>query len=173
MPRLTIHSLFCALRPPPAVARDLWAEFGWLRRGDDRVEPERMHVTLAPLGAWRHHPERAIAHARSACARVTASAFRVVFDDLIVGDRILLRPSEPIPALCRFRTRLMRGLAETGLRAPRARTFSPHLTTSYRTVTEARPFLIPVSWVVTEFVLIESLIGERTQIERGRWPLIN
>ena len=81
-------TLFCALRPPPEVAGELWSDFAWLPPGDDRVEPERQHVTLIGLGAWDNHPEEAIVRARSACALLAAAPFRVVFDELIV-DRFM------------------------------------------------------------------------------------
>ena len=45
-------TLFCALRPPPEVAGELWSDFAWFPPGDDRVEPERQHVTLIGLGAF-------------------------------------------------------------------------------------------------------------------------
>ena len=57
-------TLFCALRPPPEVAGELWSDFAWLPPGDDRVEPERQHVTLIGLGAWDNHPEEAIVRDR-------------------------------------------------------------------------------------------------------------
>lgn len=167
------HSLFCALRPPRGLAQYLWEEFAWLQRGDDRVEPERMHVTLAPLGIWPCHPASVVELVLAICASVQASAFRVVFDDLIVSDRVLLKPSEAIPALCRFQKLLLENLAGAGLRAPKGSAFSPHMTTSYRARAAGPSFIVPASWTVRDFVLIESLIGKRKQIERGRWRLAN
>lgn len=172
MPALqSLHSLFCALRPPPDLAHDLWEQFDWLQPGEDRVEPERFHVTLVPLGAWRHPPEHVIARAREVCASLEASPFRLVFDDLIVGDRILLKSTEAVPALDRFQRQLMGGLADAGLIGRKLRAPRPHMTASYRTRTRGGACLTPVSWRVGDFVLIESLIGKRTQIERGRWRL--
>jgi RNA 2',3'-cyclic 3'-phosphodiesterase len=166
-----IHSLFCALRPPKDLARDLWEEFDWLGARDDRVEPERFHVTLVRLGAWPHHPDSVIARAQGVCASLDATAFRIVLDNLIVGDRVLLKPSEAVPALDRFQRRLAGELAKAGLVRARGCRFNPHMTASYRTRAHGDVFLPPVSWMVREFVLIESLIGHRRQIERGRWGL--
>ena len=165
------HSLFCGLRPPGDLARDLWDEFDWLRPGDDRVEPERFHITLVRLGVWPHHPENVIEQARSVCASLEAAAFRIVLDNLIVGDRVLLKPSEAVPALDRFQQQLAGELAKAGLVRPRGCVFNPHMTASYRTRNRSETFMPPVSWTVREFVLIESLIGRRTQIEQGRWML--
>lgn len=166
-----LHSLFCALRPPAELARELWDEFAWLRADEDRVEPERLHVTLAPLGVWRQRPDALIERARSACASLEVQCFRVVFDEVVVGDRLLLKPSEAVPALDRFHHALTRRLSEAGLPFARSHRFSPHLTASYRLRNGGRIFVPPVSWMVREFVLIESLIGRRTQIDRGRWAL--
>jgi 2'-5' RNA ligase len=165
------HSLFCALRPPPDVASDLWDDFAWLPPEDDRVEPERQHVTLLAIGAWPAHPAETVRRVRGVCAALVAPSFRVVFDHLIVADRILLKPSEPVPALARFQIRLASSLAHAGLVAPGQYRFSPHLTLSYRTRAREPIFLPPVSWPVRDFVLLESLVGQRTQIERGRWRL--
>ena len=164
-------TLFCALRPPPEVAGELWSDFAWLPPGDDRVEPERQHVTLIGLGAWDNHPEEAIVRARSACALLAAAPFRVVFDELIVARRILLKPSEPVAGLMRFQQRLRGALADVRIAGLGGYRFSPHLTLSYRTRARKPVFVPPVSWVVRDFVLLESLVGRRTQVERGRWTL--
>lgn len=164
-------ALFCALRPPPDLAHEVWEQFDWLAPGDDRVEPGRLHVTLAPVGAWRDMPEAVIARARSVCASTSAAAFRLVLDDLVVADRILLTATEPIPAFDRFQRQLMDGLADAGLIGRRKPPFRPHMTASYRTRSRGGACVIPVSWPAREFVLIESLVGRRTQIERGRWRL--
>jgi 2'-5' RNA ligase len=165
------RTLFCALHPPWEVASDLWDDFAWLPSEDDRVEPERQHVTLLAIGAWPTYPEETVRRIRNACAALAAPSFRVVFDHLVMADRILLKPSETVPALVRFQRRLASGLADAGLVAPGRYRFSPHLTLSYRTRAREPVFVPPVSWVVRDFVLLESLVGRRTQVERGRWTL--
>jgi 2'-5' RNA ligase len=165
------HSLFCALRPPPDQARYLREQLDWLGVDEDRVEPARYHVTLVALGRWPSHPANLIERARDVCASLEARSFRVVFDHLVISNRILLKPSEGIPALERFQRRLGDALADKGLAPRRSGSFHPHLTASYRSNAGGRAFVPPVSWVVREFVLIESLIGRRSQIDRGRWQL--
>lgn len=165
------HALFCALRPPLEVACELWNELDFLPPGDDRVEPERQHVTLVGIGIWPSHPPEVIARVGSACASLAAGPFRVVFDQLIMADRILLRPSEAVPKLAGFQRQLVTELAAAGLGGLRRYRFSPHLTLSYRSHVLEPAFIPPPSWTVRDFVLIESLVGERRQIERGRWAL--
>jgi 2'-5' RNA ligase len=165
------HSLFCALRPPRDLAYYVVNEFNWLRRGDDRVAPDRLHVTLAKLGAWLHHPGDWIGRASAACGCFAANSFRVVFDELVVADHVLLKPSEPLVALDRFQQQLVGKLADAGLVSRRNASFSPHITTSYRSRTSGRAFVPPVSWLAQEFVLIESIVGERRHVEHGRWRL--
>jgi len=167
------HQLFCALRPPPDQASYLWSQFDWLETDEDRVEPERYHVTLLPLGRWPSHPERRIKRVRRVCASLKAQPFRIVLDHLVIGDRVLLKPSETPPALERFQFRLMSALADEGLVKRRYNSFSPHLTASYRAKPGGRAFVPPASWIVREFILIESLVGCRTQIEQGSWVLQN
>lgn len=163
--------LFCALRPPPEVTADLFEQMDWLEPGDDRVEPERLHVTLAPVASSPRVSASLISRAGEACASLSSAAFRIVFDELIVADRVLLRPGEAIPSLMRFQRDLMNCLADARLVSPKDYKFSPHLTLSYRSRTCRRPFFPPTGWMVRDFVLVESLRGERRQIERGRWPL--
>lgn len=165
------HALFCALRPPLEVACELWSELDFLPPGDDRVEPERQHVTLVRIGIWPSRPREIIARVRSACASFATAPFRVVFDQLIMGDRILLKPSETVPKLAGFQRQLVTELAAAGLIGLLRYRFSPHLTLSYRARVSKPVFIPPVSWTVRDFVLIESLAGERKQIERGRWAL--
>lgn len=165
------HSLFCALRSPPEATWELWDELDWLEPGDDRVEPERQHVTLVALGAWASPPKAVIARARDVCAALRAAPFRTVFDEMVVAGRILLKPSETVPKLAQFQRQLAIGLSGAGLIRPNGYRFSPHLTLSYRTRARERIFMPPISWTVRDFVLLESLVGERTQIERGRWAL--
>jgi 2'-5' RNA ligase len=165
------HALFCALRPPLEMACELWNELDFLPPADDRVEPERQHVTLVRIGIGPSHPRESIARVRSACASLAAGPFRVVFDQLIIADRILLKPSETLPKLADFQGQLITELAAAGLGGLRRYRFSPHLTLSYRAHVLEPVFIPPVSWTVRDFVLIESLVGERRQIERGRWAL--
>lgn len=167
------HSLFLALRPPAELARYLWPAFDWLPPGDDRVEPERYHLTLCSLGVWPHHPADVICRVQQACATLTAPPFRIVLDELIVSHHALLKPSERIAALDRFQRALGSQLAGAGLLDRALPPFSPHMTASYRTSPRGRFFTLPISWTVLDFVLIESLIGRRTQLDRGGWRLHN
>jgi 2'-5' RNA ligase len=149
----------------------LCEQFDWLEPGDDRVEPERLHVTLVRIPVWPGDMDDTIARACCACATLQAAPFRVVMDELVVADRVVLKPSEPVRALSRFQFGLRNALADVGLVKRRSKAWGAHLTVSYRTRSERRAFVPPVSWTVRDFVLIESLVGERRQIERGRWAL--
>jgi 2'-5' RNA ligase len=171
MPAFPSRTLFCALRPPAELARDLCEQFDWLEPGDDRVEPERLHVTLVRIPLGPSDFDHAIVRARRACATLQAAPFRIVMDALIVADRVLLKPSETVPALDIFQFRLRSALAEADLVKRRSKRFGAHLTISYRNRSVRRAFISPASWTVCDFVLLESLSGKRTQIERGRWVL--
>jgi 2'-5' RNA ligase len=149
----------------------VWRQFDWLEPGDDRVEPERLHVSLVLLAAAPRISQHLIERARSACASVTAASFRVVFDDVIVNDGVLLKPTETLAAFDRFQEQLVNALADSGLVSRKRPASGPHMTTSYRTRTRSRPFVPPVSWEVRDFVLVESLVGQRRHIDHGRWPL--
>jgi len=168
---LSTHCLYCAFRPSLDQARYVWDQIDWLEPDDDRVEPERYHVTLVSLGNWPNSPTGRIERARRVCATLEGPSFRIVLDHLVLADRVLLKPSETIPALDRFQFRLRSVLADAGLVSCRNASFNPHLTVSYRAKPGVPAFVPPVSWLVQDFVLIESLFGQRTQTDRGRWLL--
>jgi 2'-5' RNA ligase len=49
--------------------------------------------------------------------------------------------------------------------------FSPHLTLVYRNRANFTIAMEAASWTVTEFLLIESLVGWTEHKVRGRWAL--
>lgn len=171
MSHLRPPTLFCALRPPPELAHNIYEQFDWLEPGDDRVEPERLHLTLTRIPVWPGNMTATISRAWEVCATLQYSPFRVVLDELVVGDRVLLKPSETVLALDLFQFRLRSALADADLTSRTSRAFRPHMTISYRARTRRRVFVPPESWTIRDFVLIESLVGQRAQIERGRWAL--
>ena len=82
----------------------------------------------------------------------------------------LLLPSEPLEALRMFRERLGFALMRAGV-AFRQGGFNPHVTLLYGGQPMPEIEIEPISWLVEDFVLIDSFIGETKHVEIGRWPL--
>ncbi len=168
----TRHRLFFALRPPPDVAVHIGELRDAVRVRGSRVGDERLHVTLF-LG--EDHPalppdlaERAI----EAASGIVEAPFYVLFDRLVGGGGpTVLVPSEPLPALTAFQRQLAVAMTEGGLVPRPDWTFRPHVTLLYgnRCTTDAP--VEPLSWLVGEFVLVHSFVGEGRHVTLARWPL--
>lgn len=131
-----------------------------------------LHLTLNILDDWPVRPDHLVEAMIGVGDGIAAAPFRVVFDQLSGSERsVVLRPSERIDALHDFQQMLAGRLARAGIEARMGVRFSPHLSIVHR---GRRNFLvpaIPVSWLVEEFVLIESLVGWTEHRVHGRWPL--
>jgi 2'-5' RNA ligase len=62
-------------------------------------------------------------------------------------------------------------LIKAGLRRWLRGRFSPHMTLSYAAEDLTELPVDPVAWTVRDFVLVESLQGLHTHIQRGVWDL--
>jgi 2'-5' RNA ligase len=171
MPCQPQHRLFFALRPPPPAAAYIRHCCAWLGPGR-WVRPEHFHVTLNILDDWPFLPLDLLAAMRAVGDEVAANPFRIIFDQLNGSDRsIVLRPSERIATLCEFQRLLAAAIARAGIVTRLGAKFSPHLTLVYRSRPDFTAGVDAVSWTVTEFVLIESLVGWTEHKVRGRWML--
>lgn len=47
----------------------------------------------------------------------------------------------------------------------------PHVTINYRGDRLGAQKITPVGWTVDAILLIESVVGNATHVEHGRWPL--
>ena len=62
-------------------------------------------------------------------------------------------------------------LASAGLAAPRPRPFEAHLTLARGWDAAPERFIAPIAWIVREFVLIHSYVGEGRYEIAARFPL--
>jgi 2'-5' RNA ligase len=139
------------------------------------LTPERLHVTLLPIG---HYPElrhEVVEAACDAAAGLVVRPFEVMFDrakSFPTG-----RPTRPLALIGgdgtieveMLQQSLFTEMKRIGLPVSRPR--KPHMTLLYdrRAVTE-QP-VAPVRWFVREFVLIHSLFGLSRHVPLARWPL--
>lgn len=168
------HNLFFAIRPPEEKVSEIVDLTAALRRkiGGRPLRPDHLHITLTALVAGGAGPRR-IREAHAAAESVRRPPLYVIFDSAVGAvNSALLKPSEPIGALGAFREHLCVALMGAGVPIYRNERFRPHVTLLHGGQPMPEIPVDTVSWIVEEFVLIDSFVGERRHVELGRWPLV-
>jgi len=167
--------IFFAAVPDAATAARIHALAERLR-ADHKLDgtlilPEHLHVTLFHLGDWITLPEEIVARAKDAAAQTTAAPFDVTFRKVesfrnrtgifpfVLTDKDSL-PWKPL------RAALGAALKAAGLGGAvhLDDEFKPHVTL-LRDDTRLKAIAVdPISWMVSGFVLIHSLLGKTTHI---------
>lgn len=171
--------IFLAALPDAATANRIHALAETLRREHgftgNLILPEHLHVTLFHLGDWAALPEEIVNLANGAASQVRVPAFDVTFKRaesfrnstgvypfVLTGDKAQWRTlHEALRAM----------LASTGLGGATRGDFEPHITLTYDSVRVKPHAIEPVTWTVSDFVLIHSVLGKTTHNHLGRWPL--
>jgi 2'-5' RNA ligase len=170
--------LFFALKPPreqssaiAALGQHLTKAHGLRGRP---VGPGHLHVTLA--GAWAEHltlPEaiwRAQALAMPLAAELRGLPVRFDFTGSFAGpDRhpFVLRGADGLAELAAFRARLRRAMLGAGFSVPSS--FTPHMTLIWGDRCVEDYPVAPITWLVSDLLLILSADGDHIQL--GRWRL--
>lgn len=170
---------YFALRPHPAAAE---AIVRLIRKCSSRYgltgfpyDAARLHVSLCAVTSRGGLRKGDVGAAMRAAKGVSASPFPIEFNwalyisgQVRTSDRVALyrRP-------CCGDRAVERAAAATGERGYlRGSGFEPHVTLlrDRRSVPDA-DLEEPVGWTVRDFVLVRSFVGERRQVDLGRWPL--
>ena len=166
------HRLFVAILPPGEVATIIGEQrraFGVTR---SPVSDARLHITIGISDDHDALPGELIDAATRAGEALVAAPFRVVLDQAVgSAGSVALRPSEPLPRLITLQEQLAARMAEVGFAQRPGWRFNPHVTLGYR---KGEPFteqILPISWIVTDFVLIHSHVGRTRHDILARWPL--
>jgi 2'-5' RNA ligase len=174
--------LFFALQPDADAAARIASLAQTLRDAHELkgkpLKTPHLHVTLHFLGDHVGLPQPLVAAASQAAARIACPPFHVTFDR-VASFRNKARRPQPLVLLCSddesalvaFRQTLTDALKQEGLAQGLDMRFTPHVTLLYDTRVLPERQVEPIQWVVTEFVLIHSLIGKTRHIPLGRWPL--
>jgi len=166
------HNLFFAVQPAAEERERIGDLIASLRIGGVPMRLDRLHITTLSLVLNDMLPEGLASEAAEIAASIRMPAFRVIFDRLVGGHKsALLLPSEPLEALRMFRERLGLALMRAGIAFEQTGRFSPHVTLLYGGQPMPEMEIEPISWMVEDFTLIDSVIGETRHIEVGRWPL--
>ena len=171
------HRLFFGIWPDDAAIDRLTRLMARLR--NDKIMPgrpvdaDRLHVTLHHLGDFGNQvPSSLVPNASMAAATVKMQPFNVTFDR-VGGTRgqFLLRASNESAALMEFRKILCTALVKADLRDRIKTAFNPHVTLSYDFSDVPERQVEPITWTVSQFVLIDSLLGKHQHVKRGSWPV--
>ncbi len=178
------HDLYFMLHLPVAVAQAvvrLRARLDAGYRGPSwPMAPERLHVTLVPLGTHEHQvPADVLRLAGSAGASIDEAPFRVILDTVQsrgpqtgAGTVELSGQGAGVQPLFRLRRQLVDALRKRGWPAALIRRhFHPHITLDYHHAPVGSRPIEPLAWEVTEFFLIDSHHGEGRHEVLARWPL--
>ncbi|MBN8798219.1 MAG: RNA 2',3'-cyclic phosphodiesterase [Stenotrophomonas nitritireducens] len=170
--------LFFAVMPDPATAWRI-AELAEGLRGEHGLDGrplarERLHVTLHHLGDYAGLPPSLLAKVQQAAARVRMPEFEVCFDEVgsFAGGRqhpFVLRSEHGADLLQGLHQELARCLQAIGSRPDPG--FTPHLTLLYDKRRLPVQPVQPMRWLVREFVLIRSYLGQTRYQMEGRWSL--
>lgn len=173
-----IHNLFFAVLPDEATAKRIAALGARLQDQlgltGTRLPAARLHVTLYGLG--RHEvgdapPADVVARAVEAAGKVAMGPFDVQFDHVAGfsgdGRTMVMRGGEKLSKL--FELREAMTVASGARKTP---PFEPHVTLMYADRIVPETDIEPISWTVSEFVLIDSLQGRGRHLRLHRWPLL-
>ncbi len=179
-----MNRLFLAHFPDPGTAAHILELAARIRQQHGLTgrlrPPGHLHITLHWLGDYAEVPETVVESAGQACAAVAARmpSFEVTLDAVSSfrgrpGNHplILARSGEGNAPLIKFHQALGTELAKRQCYNKNGPPFSPHLTLLYdKQVLQKQP-VEPVSWAVSEIVLVRSEVGATKYHRLGRWTL--
>lgn len=138
------------------------------------VWPDRLHLTLLPVGNPHWDLEKVVRHASIAAARVRARPFEIALDiteSFSVRDRspFVLGSGDGLNKFTALQKHLAYELACEGFEG--ARGSAPHLTLMWADCGVDEYPIAPIRWTVRDFVLVRSYVGQSRHEYAGRWPL--
>ncbi len=174
--------LFFALRPDAQTAELVMQRLAALRKTlglkGRSLKAEHLHITLHHVGDFPAFPAELVHRLLQAGQALHAQALPICLDAVLSFGRqnrrnnpLVLLAGEPLEPLRAFHRSLgvhLQGAGVTGLRSK----FTPHLTLLYDDALIELQAVEALRWTATEFLLIDSLIGQARHVVLGRWPLL-
>jgi RNA 2',3'-cyclic 3'-phosphodiesterase len=176
-----LHRLFFALMPDDATRARLATAAEALRASHSGlrarwINPNRYHATLHFLGDHAALRPTLVDGAIAAADKIQAAPFAWTLDNASSfrgrEPPCVLRGAEvPAPMQQLWQT-LRHALALAGQAGHLERNFTPHVTLAYSHGTMLEPAAIaPVTWQVTDFVLVHNVVGQGSYQILGRWRM--
>ena len=178
-----LHRLFFALMPDDATRARLAAAAEALRTSHSGlrarwINPNRYHATLNFLGDHAALRPTLVDGAIAAADKIQAAPFAWALDSAASfrgrEPPCVLRSAEVPAPMQQLWQSLSHALALAGQGGHLERSFTPHVTLAYSHGAMLEPAAIAlVTWQVTEFVLVHSVIGQGSYEVLGRWRLVD
>ncbi len=173
---------FFALSPSPVVRQQLANAADQLHSSEkfngSFVPSEHYYLKLHKLGQAQKDRPGLVEKAILAANKIRAKPFDVVLDRFTCADGRngrfpgALTSENELLELIIFWQQLRNNLIAVKLGVELSDSFSPHVTVLYNRQRLAEIFSItPLSWRISDFVLVENPVGESEHIEIGRWVL--
>jgi 2'-5' RNA ligase len=139
---------------------------------------ERLHASLVGLGRYAHVPYKYLAVANHAAMSIALPPFEITFNRAVSFKRgnseaksPLVLVGDQVKGLHDLRKAQLEAMQQVGFRFKPA-TFLPHITLLYDKHRIAEQPIEPIHWMVSEFVLIHSHIGQHRYTQLKRYPLL-
>lgn len=173
------HGLFFAICPPATVepeAASIADDYREAFSLSGKPRLTTLHVTITCVGEYKQLREDIVFAARQAGATAESAPIAIDFDHIMSfrhSQALILYGKGGLAALTRLHVQLGVGMHNLGLPHNISRDFMPHMTLLYdRKIVPTAALNRPVSWTASEFLLIESLLGETEHRIVDRWPLL-
>jgi 2'-5' RNA ligase len=161
------NPLYIMAKPPP----DAQAQITALARNDPGRGADLLHVTLVSLFDLHYAPPEWLPAVTAALDSFDAPAFPLAFDRIENRKAVTLRTRAPLAEARAFQAALVRHLLERKAPMMLGTTPEPHVTINYRGDRLGSQKIAPIGWTVEEILLVESIVGQTTHVEHGRWRL--
>ena len=161
------NPLYIMAKPPP----DAQAQIIALARNDPGRGADLLHVTLVSLFDVHYAPPEWLPAVIAALDSVDAPAFPLAFDRIENRKAVTLRTRAPLAEARAFQAALVRHLLERKAPMMLGTTPEPHVTINYHGDRLGSQKTAPIGWTVEEILLVESIVGQTTHVEHGRWRL--
>lgn len=170
--------LFVGLQASAAAARQATDIAGvFMRRLGVAEEIRPPHVTLQGLGMHNMFSLMDLAAKKEELSSVAVEPFMLTFDQIMSFQRphdkkaLILCCSQPNRYLIELQKNIAAAQSQPGVESEATRTFTPHLTLFYTEQLVMRQSLeTPVRWLVRDFHIIWSHIGECRHESLWQWP---
>jgi len=147
------------------------------------LSSKRLHVSLFHIGDYCQFPHDIADRAKEGASGLVLPPIEIVLDRVMSFCGVQVDPpredsyalallaSQGATELAMLRKALALTMMKAGIRPRYSLQFKPHLTLLYDKRHRIMEDVEPIRWTVSEFALIDSLVGKGRYEELGQWPL--
>jgi 2'-5' RNA ligase len=182
-----IHRILFMALPDESAARRI-SHVAYDLKRKHRLQGEvlpakRLHVSLFHIGDYCQFPHDIAERAKEGASGSVLPPIEIALDRAMSFSgaqvdppredsyALVLLASQGATELATLRKALALAMMKVGIRPRYSLQFKPHLTLLHDRRHRIVEDVEPIRWRVSEFVLIDSLVGKGRYKELGRWPL--